>query len=137
MMQLPTWLAPVDGKPGVFNANPDGFYPALLAELARHKQLGINPTAPDQYALEMAYTVMRLDAQLFVSLSGLDPRPEKALVITVCNDGPGTKQRWRQADKPAGKYQALREQHGEKGAERAVQQEAKALYRSMRGVVPN
>lgn len=62
-----------------FALDPAVYFPAALEELEVAK------ADIDQYWLEVAYQMMKLDAQHAVRMAGVDPRPKKSLEFKVLN----------------------------------------------------
>lgn len=126
---LPAWLTPAPGKPGVFNVDPDKFYPEILDRLQAAPDVPYEGEV-DQYWLEVAYQCMKLDAQLFLRMSGLDPRPQQSLVLNI--DG-GSKDKWAQKRYKPGRLErlaALGDPYKLAG------KEAREYYVRMRGFLP-
>ena len=115
---LPEWASEI--SPGVFVIDGDTAYPAILQELADKLDNGPDPEKPDQYWLEVAYQVAKLDLRRALLLSGESAWPSE---IRVRAD----KRKWRIADYPEGR-----------GVFAATKgREARAHYVTLRGFVPN
>ena len=103
------------------------------------KQFEDHPAVPydgkvDQYWLECAYQCMKLSVQFYLSLTGLDPRPQLSLRIIV-KGGEGSKKRWGQVNHPEGLYKKIREKNGPL-ADRVVGGQARNHFKAMRGFIP-
>lgn len=136
---LPSWAKAVG--PGVIDTFADGFYPEILAELwsdefwpephddafpATDDQKlcdGLQRTEVDQYWLEVAYQIHKIDVQKAVFGTDLAPQRGGALRIIV-NDGSKADGTWAQAGKPEGR--------GVKAARSG--KEARRHYERIRGV---
>lgn len=112
---LPPWAKAL--KNGRIEIDPDGFYPALLAEL------GADPDSPTQYWLEVAYQCAKLDVQAAVAGSDLAAPAGGALVILMLN-----RPKWKIADAPDPDAKS-----GTPGIVKATKgKEARAHYRRIR-----
>lgn len=101
-MDLPKWLKTRGDKSGKVDVDPDLFYPAILKELENTDGIPYKGKNLDQYWLEVAYCIMRLDTQYYLFLTGKDPRPAKTLEIMV-QGKPGHKDRWAVKNFPPGR----------------------------------
>ena len=113
-MTLPTWLT--QNKKGVFVVDPNIAYTEVM------KGLKITPAMLDQYWMEVVYQSTKLEVVRIVKAEGLDPRPDKVLVIDILSN----KGKW-----------ALNKFKPGKGVLAANQgKEAREHYRKWRGFVP-
>lgn len=126
MQTKPAWMTPVPDKQGFVAVDADAAYGEW------HKILDQPPI--DQYWLEVMHTCIKLDVQFWVRLAGIDPRPERSLVISIAGR-PGYKQRWGQKGKSEGRMADLRRAHGPR-ADRIAAMDARAHYKRIRGVLP-
>lgn len=99
---------------GVVVIDPNVAYPHILS------QVGLDPDAPDQYALEAAYQCAKLEVARVMG-----PSRDAVRVIHIRSDG-DRKDRWSLANHRRGK--------GADAASKGL--EARELYRQWRGVVP-
>lgn len=107
---LPDWLS--QNEKGVFVVDADTVYPKVLAALG-FKEV-------DQYALETVMQCTKMKVQDLVEALGVDPRPEKCLIIDIKTSD---KARWAIANAPVGK-----------GAAAATQgREAREHYKRIKG----
>lgn len=117
-MELPSWLTRNDK--GVFTIDPGMAYPEVMAGLK------ITEKMLDQYWIETIYQCAKLETLRVIAAAGIDPRPEKVLVIHIDASG-GRKDRWALANFKPGR-----------GAPAATTgREAREHYRRWRGFVPN
>lgn len=69
MQNLPSWLGPLDGKPGLFVADPDAAFPEILGAMARVSpklertenpaDMPVDPSNPTRYDMEVALALMK------------------------------------------------------------------------------
>lgn len=101
---VPSWLNPLDGKPGVFVADPDEFFPELLAEMAsvtgnKDKPEGpwdlpVNPDDPTRYDVEVALMLVK---RIVTRVTRGHPHAgDKGVTLLIRGDD-GRKTRWRTA----------------------------------------
>lgn len=114
MNMFPSWLT-YDNKRAIFRINGDVYYPQILREL------GV--VEVDQYWLEVAYQCAKLDAMRYIMLAGVDPRPNKVLILDI---KVADKEKWALRNHPVGR-----------GIEAASKgREAREHYKKLRGFLP-
>ena len=136
-MSLPKWIK--KQKDGTFQVDPDGFYPYLLGEFEAHDEIPYDGTV-DAYWLEVAFQCMKMEVQIAVRTAGVDPRPEKGLLIhvtttTIDADGGTHKDRWGQKNYAPGLFEGYEKTYGP-AAWKAVARDARGYYKTLRGVIP-
>ena len=121
---LPDWMT-FDADAGRMTVDADGAYAAWV------QLLGIESLTKAH--LERIHACIKLDVQLHAAVLGLDPRPEKTLVIRITG-GEGFKDRWSVAACDAdGGYSAFPDA---RSRDRALALEGKDLFRKVRGALP-
>lgn len=114
-MALPDWIEQVNET--TFRVDIDTAYPLWFAEL------GWDEASADQYQLECVFQCTKLDAQAEIKRAGLDPRPERSLIL----DFRGDKERWKMSGRPEGR-----------GIEVASKgREAREHFKRVRGFIPS
>jgi hypothetical protein len=126
---LPAWITRVEGFKARYVLDPDQFYPLLLSEL------GV--TQPDQYWLEVAHQIAKLDAQFAIKAAGLfDPSVSLVLII---RGGEGFKDRWALSEHPVGELltSVLKVTKGDRRrADKMIAAAARQQYKKLRGFLP-
>lgn len=117
-ISVPAWLRKVEGPRPRVVIDMDQAYPAIL------DALGFDVASVDQYAVEVASKIARLDAALHF------PGVPRSLV-----GGEDYKDRWSLEVLPPGRMAELRAQHGE-DAWRVASREACEHYKRLRGFLP-
>lgn len=118
---LPAWASQHATQENIIIADPDLFYPAILAEIAADehpKNPPLNLKKPNRYWLEVAYQFMKMDLQFAVGTFGF--------TISVAS-GDGRKGRWNYKHHPGTDADVVRATNG---------LEARAHYERIRGFIP-
>lgn len=121
---LPNWITQDENNPARFIVDADQAYARVISDL-RVEQL-------DQYWLEVAHNVIKLDTQVAIAQSGLQP---EGCVTVIIRGAEGYKDRWGWRAHPPGKHAELRKTDENLFA-RTVAVEARAHYKRLRGFVP-
>jgi len=135
-MNIPAWLT--EDAQGRWHIDSDGAYPEWMGFL------GLTNEDLDRYWLEVLFQCAKMDAQVAVRSSGDDPRMVGKGLILVVDATKAKKQSWAQINFPVETAAGRRKREALMGENRKLAgpdaatkgKEARALYRKIRGFVP-
>jgi hypothetical protein len=118
---LPNWITAIEGSPGHFIVDPDGFYPQIL------KDMGVEPKDATRYDMEVALGFMKKDVGRLIRMAGLGAGL-RGITLIIRGDE-GRKATWAIAGYPVGAKEDISPPHKTKERNRAIAE----TYRRIRG----
>lgn len=134
---LPEWITQLDNYKARFVSDPDVFYPKILDELegrvfflfGNKDDAIVFEGDIDQYWLEVAHNVMKLDFSRAIKQANVDP---SVAPVNIVRGGEGYKDRWAQKNYKPGRLGYLKKKHGD-DAWKQVAKETRYIYQELRG----